>query len=724
MAVRDAGFPYKTRLWERHDGTVITTAQECVLSDGDADLDPIGIRRSSLQKVLYKYASSTMGIRTNFNKPLASAWEQEDGLIMVKFGDGTSRLTKVLFGADGALGKSRAIVAQKENPKLAYTGVTCLMGLSNCPREGITFPSSDQDDFHAVFFPTGQNEQCFQFHQPIPEEDANQLNWGNLSDEVGQEECRKIAAELREKGWHERYIEPLEHCVRAVRVGFALLEPRLKSWVRGKMCLVGDAAHPPVPYVGQGAQQGLEDAGVVVSLLKIYCLNEETGEFDTTDFEKAMKLYQEIRIQRSSQILDFSKSLGVMQSRRSGTSKAAKEADKRLKGDVLMYGTLPCMVPGAGHDYKDDIVKATTKHELPAVNVNATMEALDYLLGGGEIVPDNCPGHNTPAFLPRIEEEEKDYSENDEERERIGMLTEWIADVMEHVLQQIVAHHNAMMNAGQLKMFRAQRRMSNSGNFKAWKEDGAVVDEVQEIIELPDFSPELLELEEDPDSIVLPSQVKYQLKSFVANVASLYRNNPFHNYEHAVHVTMSVYKLLTRMIEEKGPNKETNTGDETFGIASDPITLFACVLAALIHDADHQGVPNAQLLNEHPHLQDIYHGKAAIAEQHSINVGWEMLMDSKYKAFRDTICVNEDEMKRFRQLIVNIIMATDICDKDLKEFRNMRWEKAFSEDMQRITSYSMKWRKENHHRKATIGLEQLIQVSDVSHTMQPWHVYR
>jgi hypothetical protein len=62
-------------------------------------------------------------------------------------------------------------------------------------------------------------------------------------------------------------------------------------------------------------------------------------------------------------------------------------------------------------------------------------------------------------------------------------------------------------------------------------------------------------------------------------------------------------------------------------------------------------------------------------------------------------------------------MATDIMDKDLKNLRNKRWEKAFAG--------------QNHEesladavdRKATIVIEHLIQASDVSHTMQHWHIY-
>jgi hypothetical protein len=46
-------------------------------------------------------------------------------------------------------------------------------------------------------------------------------------------------------------------------------------------------------------------------------------------------------------------------------------------------------------------------------------------------------------------------------------------------------------------------------------------------------------------------------------------------------------------------------------------------------------------------------------------------MDVKYSELRATICSDETEMQRFRQLIVNSVTATDIRDKqDLKTLRN------------------------------------------------------
>jgi hypothetical protein len=68
-----------------------------------------------------------------------------------------------------------------------------------------------------------------------------------------------------------------------------------------------------------------------------------------------------------------------------------------------------------------------------------------------------------------------------------------------------------------------------------------------------------------------------------------------------------------------------------------------------------------------------------------------------------------------------LVMATDIVDKDLKELRNARWDKAFKTPMSLSTRENPQ---ATVNRKATIVIEHLIQASDVAHTMQHWHVYR
>ena len=143
------------------------------------------------------------------------------------------------------------------------------------------------------------------------------------------------------------------------------------------------------------------------------------------------------------------------------------------------------------------------------------------------------------------------------------------------------------------------------------------------------------------------------------------------------------------------------------------------VFSAVIHDADHPGVPNAQLVRENTRMAQIY--KKSIAEQNSVELVWELLMSEKYADLRSCIYSNEEELKRFRQLVVNTVMATDIVDKELQSLRKMRWEKAFSFTKELAVDSTPQL---DMNRKATIVIEHLIQASDVSHMMQHWHIYR
>jgi len=137
----------------------------------------------------------------------------------------------------------------------------------------------------------------------------------------------------------------------------------------------------------------------------------------------------------------------------------------------------------------------------------------------------------------------------------------------------------------------------------------------------------------------------------------------------------------------------------------------------MIHDADHQGVPNAQLVKEHAPVAQQY-GNRSVAELNSLVLCWNLLMSDKFTNFRNLLCATDEEPNRFRDLVINSVLATDIVDKELKGKRNARWDKAFNQ-----TDVD-----EPHHdkvnRKATIVIEHLIQASDVSHTMQHWHIYR
>jgi 2-polyprenyl-6-methoxyphenol hydroxylase-like FAD-dependent oxidoreductase len=342
--IQNAGHPYLFRRWEHHDGTEVAVADESVLArrldqDQREESDGIrtmGIRRWKLQQILHQ-AVAKAGIPVHFGKTVLSVETPENGMTEVVFTDGSRRQTQLLIGADGGRSVVRSNMLSKtlENsnrtiPTLRYTGTTCIMGVAanvKNIREGISFPVSTTTRCHGAFYPTGADELCFQFHFPVQQEiGAAKLKvdscWGNLSQQMSREKCTKLAAILEKDGWNEeKYLTPLRQVTRAVRVGFIQLTPALKEWsfpnAKGqpRTILVGDAAHPPVPYIGQGAQQGMEDIGTLAVLLKTFCLDDQ-GRFDLSNLHHAVMVYEKIRIPRVAKVLANGHQVGNCQAKR------------------------------------------------------------------------------------------------------------------------------------------------------------------------------------------------------------------------------------------------------------------------------------------------------------------------------------------------------------------------------------------------------------------------
>lgn len=160
----------------------------------------------------------------------------------------------------------------------------------------------------------------------------------------------------------------------------------------------------------------------------------------------------------------------------------------------------------------------------------------------------------------------------------------------------------------------------------------------------------------------------------------------------------------------------TKTGykDYTNDITDCPLTQFSVVYAALIHDCDHAGVSNDQLIKEGARIAGIYNHKS-VAENHSFNLAFDFLMQPEFEDLLSCICGTENpeaELVRFSCIVQKAVLATDVFDKDIKAERNARWESAFGElDTDEDPKFL-------NYQRAQVVLEHMIQASDVIHTMQ------
>jgi salicylate hydroxylase len=76
----------------------------------------------------------------------------------------------------------------------------------------------------------------------------------------------------------------------------------LTRWTQDRLCLLGDAAHPMLPHMGQGANQAIEDAMALATLLR---------GVSSADVPEALRRYEALRRDRTAQVQRLSRTNGV-----------------------------------------------------------------------------------------------------------------------------------------------------------------------------------------------------------------------------------------------------------------------------------------------------------------------------------------------------------------------------------------------------------------------------
>ncbi len=67
----------------------------------------------------------------------------------------------------------------------------------------------------------------------------------------------------------------------------------LATWTNGRLTLLGDAAHPMLPHVGQGANQAIEDGVALATVL---------AHFDAASVPQALQLYERVRREHAARV--------------------------------------------------------------------------------------------------------------------------------------------------------------------------------------------------------------------------------------------------------------------------------------------------------------------------------------------------------------------------------------------------------------------------------------
>lgn len=103
----------------------------------------------------------------------------------------------------------------------------------------------------------------------------------------------------------------------------------IDQWGRGRITLLGDAAHPVLPHAAQGAAQALEDAVALGLVLA-----------SGTDPVPALRLYEQVRSRRTRRVVHAGPRIAGMTTTRNRVKSRVRDAAIRLLPGRLLSASL------------------------------------------------------------------------------------------------------------------------------------------------------------------------------------------------------------------------------------------------------------------------------------------------------------------------------------------------------------------------------------------------
>lgn len=250
-------------------------------ADSAGEYFTMGLHRADLIGVLAE-ALGPERVRTGHR--LAS-FEQIGNEVSLRFEDGSEATADLLIGADGIHSMVRSAVTEPSAPipsgSIAYRGVVPMSALEGwTPWVGQLWMGEGK---HFLTYPVRSGE-LLNYVGFVPSAERLKESWSSEGD------VDSLRADFA--GWDPRVQQVLGAVEKTFWWGLYDREP-LHSWTRGRVALLGDAAHPMLPHLGQGANQSIEDGVVLAELLR---------EVGPADVEQALAHYERIRLERTSAV--------------------------------------------------------------------------------------------------------------------------------------------------------------------------------------------------------------------------------------------------------------------------------------------------------------------------------------------------------------------------------------------------------------------------------------
>lgn len=209
--------------------------------------------------------------------------------VEAEFANGKRIVADALVGADGIHSTVRRVVFGAENPR--FTGCACYRGLVPADRLAhLELPTTVQvwmgPGKHFVhYFVRGG--QLVNFVAVVEQETWSSESWTDRG---------KVADALRAfEGWHPQVRDILGAVDDTYK--WALFDRKpMAHWSVGRLTLLGDACHPMLPFVAQGASQAIEDGAALSTCLV------NAGQ----DIAEALRRYERLRLLRTAKIQSLS----------------------------------------------------------------------------------------------------------------------------------------------------------------------------------------------------------------------------------------------------------------------------------------------------------------------------------------------------------------------------------------------------------------------------------
>jgi 3-hydroxybenzoate 6-monooxygenase len=244
------------------------------------------IHRSDLHDILVR-ACRAAGVDPVNNAAVRDVETDADSATAI--GDRRRDTGRIVLAADGLGSRLRARLSDDEPVSSAYVAYRGALPLADLP-DTRNLALDDVvvyvgPDCHLVQYPL---RRCEMFNQVAvfqsPKALAGEDDWGTPDelDAAFAATCDQVRSALPHL-WRDRWWRMYDR------------EP-ITTWVDGRLALTGDAAHPMLQYLAQGACQALEDAAQLAEqATKARCA-------DVTDWDRALAAYAEIRTVRTARV--------------------------------------------------------------------------------------------------------------------------------------------------------------------------------------------------------------------------------------------------------------------------------------------------------------------------------------------------------------------------------------------------------------------------------------